>query len=168
MARRGGIVPHVTIRDYRDSDKTPVIVLVRELQTHESEIYDRMRPAETLGNWYIQRLKNDIAKHRGSFIVAEASQTIVGYATLLTEVSSENERDEILYTCAYVGDLAVAASYRGSGIGRTLLNECEKRARDAGQKWLRLGVHAGNHGARAFYAKAGLAEKFLTLEKPLI
>jgi len=168
VARRGGIVPHVTIRDYRDSDEAQVIAIVRELQIHESQFYDRMKPAEDMGRWYIQRLKDDIAKHKGSFLVAEAGQIVVGYATLSTEVSSADERDEVLYTCAYVGDLAVAATHRGFGIGRTLLNECEKRARAAGQKWLRLGVHTGNHGARAFYAKAGLEEKFLTLEKPLI
>ncbi|MBC8038743.1 MAG: GNAT family N-acetyltransferase [Rhizobiales bacterium] len=140
---------------------------MRELQTHESQFYDRMKPAEEMNRWYIQRLKDDIAKHKGAFLVAEADQTVVGYATLLTEVSSENERDEILYTCAYVGDLAVTKSRRGQGVGHALLSECEKLARAAGQKWMRLGVHVGNREARAFYARAGLEEKFLTLEKPL-
>ena len=169
MARRGGrIIPQFVIRDYRDSDEAPVIALVRELQAHESRSYDRMRPADEIGIWYIRLLKDGISKHRGSFLVADMGKTIVGYATLLAEVSSAEERDEILYTFAHVGDLAVAASHRGMGIGFALLGECEQRARAAGQKWLRLGVHVGNHEARKFYLKAGLREAFLTLEKPLI
>ncbi len=127
-----------------------------------------MRPAEEIGHWYVQRLKVDISKHQGSFLVADTGEAIVGYATLLTEVSSAEERDEILYTFAQVGDLAVTASYRGLGIGFALLNECEQRARAAGQKWLRLGVHVGNREVRKFYARAELREAFLTLEKPLL
>jgi len=169
VARRGNrITPQFIIRDFRDSDEAPVIALVRELQAHESQSYDRMRPAEEIGSWYVQFLKDDISKHRGSFLVAEMGEAIVGYATLLTEVSSAEERDEILYTFAHVGDLAVAASHRGVGIGFALLSECERRARAAGQKWLRLGVHAGNREARKFYSQAGLQEAFLTLEKRLI
>lgn len=169
MARRGGrIIPQFVIRDYCDSDEAPVIALVRELQAHEGRSYDRMRPADEIGSWYVQLLKDCISKHRGSFLVADTGEAIVGYATLLAEVSSAEERDEILYTFAHVGDLAVATSHRGMGIGYALLSECEQRARASGQKWLPLGVHAGNREARKFYARAGLQEAFLTLEKPLI
>ena len=155
MARRGGIVSQVTIRDYRDNDEASVIVLVRELQANESEFYDRMKPVEELGSWYIQLLRHEVAKHKGSFIVAETKREIVGYATLLTEVSSEKERDEILYTCAYVGDLVVTTSYRRKGIGGVLLEECERRSRAAGQKWVRLRVHAENREARRYYNRLG-------------
>ena len=48
-----------------------------------------------------------------------------------------------------------------------LLEACERMARDAGQTWLRLGVLAGNHSARSFYAEFGLEDSFLTLEKRL-
>jgi ribosomal protein S18 acetylase RimI-like enzyme len=142
-------------------------VIVRELQSHEAQFYDRMKPPGEIGHWYIERLKSDIARHRGAFLVAQAGDAVVGYATLLTEVSSEAEPDEILFTFAHVADLAVLNANRGQGYGRALLSECERIARQAGQKWLRLSVLANNVGARRFYRGFGLEEKFLTLEKPL-
>ena len=143
------------------------MVIVRDLQTYESRFYDRLRPPEEIGTWYIDGLKQDITKHKGWFLVAELDGIVTGYASLLGEVTSEDEREEVLYTCAYVGDLAVAANHRGKGIGHALLSECERLARAAGRQWLRLGVHATNHEAREFYARAGLEDKFLTLEKKL-
>jgi len=140
---------------------------VRELQGHEAQFYDRMKPPGDMGHWYIEGLRGGIAKHKGSFLVAQAGNLIVGYATLLTEVTSEDERDEVLYTYAYIGDLAVLKAKRGQGYGRALLSECERIARQAGRKWLRLGVLANNVGARRFYRGFGLEEKFPTLEKPL-
>jgi GNAT superfamily N-acetyltransferase len=159
--------PSITIRDYRDSDELQVIAIARDLQVHESQFHDRLKRPEDIGPWYVDELRQDVGKHNGRFLVAECEGVVAGYATLLTEVSSEEEREEILYYCAYIGDLAVLKSHRGIGIGHALLVDCETLARAAGQKWLRLGVHAGNHEARNFYARAGLEEKFLTLEKPL-
>jgi GNAT superfamily N-acetyltransferase len=143
------------------------VALVRELQIHEGQYYDRLKPPEDIGPWYVERLNQETAKNKGSFLVAETDGIVVGYATLLTEMSSEGEKDEVHYTCSYVSDLAVLESRRGEGIGRALLEECERLARAAGQKWLRLGVIAGNHSARRFYQRFGLEHRFLTLEKRL-
>ena len=40
-------------------------------------------------------------------------------------------------------------------------------AREAGQRWIRLGVLAGNERARSFYLREGYGEILLTLEKKL-
>ncbi len=140
---------------------------MRELQAHESNIYDRMKPVDAIGPWYVDKAKAEVAKYKGTFLVADNGKALLGYATLLTEVTSADEPDEILYSYAYVGDLAVSISHRGQGIGRALIEECEKIARAAGQKWLRLGVIAANQSAREFYNRIGLEEKFLALEKKL-
>lgn len=140
---------------------------MRELQVHESSIYDRMKPVDAIGVWYVDHVKTEVAKYKGKFLVAENGKVLLGYATLLTEVTSADEPDEILYSYAYVGDLAVRMSHRSQGVGRALIEECEKIAKSAGQKWLRLGVLAANHGARKFYSRMGLEEKLLTLEKKL-
>ena len=150
-----------------DSDEAQVVELARDLQAHESGIYDRMKPVEAIGPWYVNHVKTQVAKYKGTFLVADGGKGLLGYATLLTEVTSEDEPDEILYSYAYVGDLAVRMSHRSQGVGRALIDECEKIAKAAGQKWLRLGVIAANHSAREFYNRMGLEEKFLTLEKKL-
>ena len=167
MARRGRIARPFTIREYKDSDEAQVIALVRELQAYESAIYDRMKPVDEIGTWYVDNLKADVAKYHGSFLVADEGGELLGYASLLTEVTSADDPDEILYSYAYVGDLAVTTSRRSQGVGRALLEECERMARIAGQKWLRLGVLAANTNAREFYSRMGLEEKLLTLEKKL-
>jgi len=167
MARRGRITRRFTIREYEDRDESQVVELVRELQVHESAIYDRMKPVDQIGPWYVDKLKADVAKYKGMFLVADEDKKLLGYASLLTEVTSADDPDEILYSYAYVGDLAVTTSHRGLGVGRALMEECEKIARAAGQKWLRLGVLAANQSAREFYGRMGLEEKILTLEKKL-
>ncbi len=167
MARRGRITRPFTIREYKDSDETQVIELVRELQAYESAIYDRMKPADDIGPWYVDNLKADVAKYNGSFLVADDGGKLLGYASLLTEVTSADDPDEIFYSYAYVGDLAITTNHRGQGVGRALIEECERIARGAGQKWLRLGVLAANKNAREFYSRMGLEEKLLTLEKKL-
>lgn len=141
--------------------------MLRDLQIHERQYYDRSKPPEEMGPWYVDRLKQEVAETGGRLIVAERMRRIAGYASLLARLSSENEKDEILYTYAMVGDLAVLAAERRQGIGEALLKECEALAKAAGQKWLRLGVLAGNVSARRFYARMGLEEQLLTLEKTL-
>ena len=103
----------------------------------------------------------------GEGVVAEGEGAILGYASVRTSLSSEDEKDEIPYTYAHVDDLAVLASARSKGVGAALLDACEDLARAAGQRWLRLGVLAANERARAFYARQGYGEILLTLEKRL-
>ena len=142
--------------------------MLRDLQSHEFQIYDRSRPPETMGLWYIDRLKQETADGRGHILVAEgATGVILGYASLTTRVSAEDEKDEVPYTYAHVGDLGVLASSRSTGVGAALLAACEALARQAGQRWLRLGVLAANERARVFYARQGYGEILLTLEKKL-
>jgi len=157
----------LTIRDYRDCDEAAVLAVLRDLQAHEFQIYDRTRPPEAMGPWYIGLMKQATAEGKGRILVAQSDDGVLGYASMLTSVSAEHERDEIAYTYAYIDDLGVLASARSRGVGAALLEACEAIAREAGQRWIRLGVLAGNEGARSFYARQGYGEFLLTLEKRL-
>ena len=72
-----------------------------------SGIYDRMKPVGAIGPWYVDHVKTQVAKYKGMFLVADNGNALLGCASLLTEVTSADEPDEILYSYAYVGDLAV-------------------------------------------------------------
>ena len=144
-----------------------MIAVVKDLQAHEARYYDRLKPVDGIGQWYIDGIIESIAKYRGAFLVAEQNGNLIGYATLLTAVDSSEDQDEVLYTYSHVSELAVRAGHRGKGVGSALLAECERKARAAGQKWLRLSVLAANGDAREFYAAFGLREHLITLEKPL-
>jgi len=155
------------IRDFTESDIGSVVSLARELQKHEAELFDRMKPPDEIGAWYIRRLRTNCAAHKGKILVAELEGDVVGYAVLLTDVSSDEAVDERPYSYAMVLDLAVAKEMRRKGVGTALLDECEQRARAANARWLRISVLAGNEQAIAIYHKFGFQPLLTTMEKAL-
>lgn len=68
----------------------------------------------------------------------------------------------------YLSDLVVDSCDHGSGVGRRLLREAESHTRQAGAKYIRLSVEAGDTAALNPYAKEGFSESDLYLEKTLI
>jgi ribosomal protein S18 acetylase RimI-like enzyme len=155
------------IRPFQSKDESEVVLLVRELQDHEAVYFDRMAPSSDIGSWYVSRVLREARDSGGELIVAELDGRIVGYATLLTRQSSETSIDEVLYTYAYVGDLIVTKSARGRGVGAQLLQECERLARAAGERWLRITVLAANPQAIEVYKRFGFTDQLIDMEKPL-
>ena len=157
----------ILIRDYGTGDSAAVIDLIRELQTHERTLYDRMKPPSEMGPWYIEKLLQACAGHRGRLLVAEEDGRILGYACVLTAVSSEAELDEVAYRYASIEDLVVASDHRRRGLGSRLLKACEDIARAEGARWLRISVLADNASAVRAYGKFGFKDLFLQMEKGL-
>ncbi len=143
------------------------MALARELQRHQTRFYERVLPPEDIGAWYVTAILREAKRAGGELLVALVDGRVAGYATLLAEVSSAEERDEILFLYAYIGDLVVKPRQRGKGIGGALLAECEKLARAAGRKWLRLTVLAANDAAHRVYEEFGFADQYHRMEKPL-
>ncbi|MFN4142521.1 N-acetyltransferase family protein [Aestuariivirga sp.] len=156
----------LTIRDFREGDEDGLLAALRDLQAHEGQFHARIRPAETMGPWYVERLKREVAEGRGRLMVAEAAAGVVGYAALTFSLA-DDDKAELPYSFAEVGDLAVAADARGHGVGTALLSACEAEARRRGVDVLRVGVLARNASARAFYLRNGLEEVYVTMERPL-
>lgn len=157
----------ITIRDYRAEDAEGLLALMRELQGDLIPHFDRMLPLADFGAWYRDEMLADGLGPKGRTLVAELDGRLVGYAILLLNVPNEDERDEVPYTFANVAELLVAAGVRGKGLGTQLLAECERIARERGNRWLRIDVLARNAGARRLYERQGFAEHILTLEKPI-
>jgi ribosomal protein S18 acetylase RimI-like enzyme len=155
------------IRPYELRDELEVVMLARELQAHEARIFDRMTPPREIGSWYVTRILHDARGSGGDLLVAEHNGRVLGYATLLVGQSSEPAMDEVLYTFAYVGDLVVAPAVRGQGIGKALLAECERLARAAGEKWLRITVVSRNLRAVSLYRQVGFDSQFTKMDKQL-
>jgi ribosomal protein S18 acetylase RimI-like enzyme len=157
----------ITIRDYRDGDAEAVIAIAKDLQAHELTIYDRLKPVDAIDHTYIAALWKDIEKYQGCFLVAEHEGAVSGYVTLLTHCDSSDDTDEVFYRYSHIGDLAVIAGKRSLGIGKALIADCERVAKTAGVKWLRLGVLADNVRARTFYQREGFSDQLIKMEKPL-
>jgi ribosomal protein S18 acetylase RimI-like enzyme len=161
------MTPQILIRPYDSRDEHGVVMLARELQAHEAQIFDRMTPPREIGSWYVARSLRDARKSGGELLVAERNGLVVGYATLLVAQSSETAMDEVFYTFAYIGDLVVARFEQGRGIGRALLTECERLARAAGEKWLRVTVLSRNRRAVSLYTNFGFDSQLTNMEKRL-
>lgn len=154
------------IRDYIDADEPALIGLIRQLQGHESQYYDRMLPPDEIAGWYIDALKADCRQHAGHIRMACMAGKVAGYCAILTRVEADDV-DEVPYWYAYVSELAVAESARGSGIGKALLADAERLSRAAGAKWLRVSVLTRNTLAHEVYRSYGFNDRLVNMEKPL-
>jgi GNAT superfamily N-acetyltransferase len=154
------------ISDYDDADEADLLRLVRELQRHESQYYDRMIDPEKISGWYVDDLHKQCREFDGRIRVVRVDGRIAGYSTVLTRCVNE-EPDELDFSYCLVGDLSVEASMRGKGLGRALLEDAEIIARQTGARWLRISVLAGNTLAREVYTRYGFREHLVEMEKPL-
>lgn len=157
----------VDIREYRETDAAAMISLIRELQAGEVALYDRMKPVTGMGLWYIDLLKKNCAENEGVILIAEEHGGPLGYAVVLTRAVEEGKGDEVAYDYAYIVDLVVAEKARRRGIGRQLLDECERRARAAGRDDLRITVLAANRGPHELYRAFGFDDLLINMRKVL-
>jgi ribosomal-protein-alanine acetyltransferase len=112
-----------------------------------------------------------LTRGKVSCLVDERDGTLGGYALVLYRGDSALAR---LYS------FAVAPEWRGNGIGRALLEACERDARRQGCRWLRLEVRRHNRRALALYRSSGFREidtlpdyyhdhaDAIRMEKPLV
>lgn len=157
---------HIHIRGYEDRDLDQLINLVCELQSYEAQLFDRMKHPDDIGEWYVEDLQRRCREHSGEILLAECRGELAGYAVVLSDVV-QDDPDEITYAYAVVADIAVTERYRGRGLGKRLLAECERYALDAGARWLRISALAGNTRALQLYRHHGFADHLVELEKPL-
>lgn len=68
---------------------------------------------------------------------------------------------------AFLYDIEVAPSRRGSGFGRALLAAVEEAAREAGAAALELNVFGRNHAAMSLYSSSGYEIVTQQMRKPL-
>lgn len=157
----------IEIREYQDADAPALIALIRELQASEVVLFDRMKPADEMGQWYIDRLQKFCREDEGVILLAWEDGKALGYAVILTRSVEDGKGDEVAYDYAYLIDLVVAKEARRRGIGRMLIEECEKRARAAGRDDLRITVLAANEGAHRLYKDFGFEDLLINMRKVL-
>ncbi len=94
--------------------------------------------------------------------VAEMGGNVVGFTLVrLCEELLSHEAS------AHLEAIVVAASARGTGLGRKLLDNAEQIAKAAGAGSMTLHVFANNERARSIYKGAGYAEELLRNYKQL-
>jgi ribosomal protein S18 acetylase RimI-like enzyme len=155
------------IRTYTPADQAALMALVLELQAVEGQWSDLVRPASEMGPWYVADLLAQCARDQGTILIAERDGTVAGYAVIYVGLSVANDRDEIDYRYARIGDLCVAEGFRGSGIGQVLLAECEARTRAAGIRLLTIRHDPNNLRPAELYERLGFKAVQVVREKRL-
>ena len=78
----------IEIRDYQPADRSGVVALARELQAAEAVLYDRSKPPEEIGDWYLDMLLKDCTEHGGKIIIARTRIIVRG------DIDPRFKRDE--------------------------------------------------------------------------
>lgn len=125
------MIPAPTLRKARSSDLAGLLAL-------ESRF-----PGDRLS---ARQFRHHLASPRARLRVLAEGSDLRGYHLLLTRAGSRWAR---LYS------LAVDPALRGRGLGRLLLADAERQARQAGCAGLRLEVRQDNVAANALYAASG-------------
>jgi ribosomal protein S18 acetylase RimI-like enzyme len=144
-----------TIRPGRHNDANEAARLwVRSAEEHT--LYDPVYATAPDAEKVMRRFLADLSGSSHSCLfVAEIEGEIVGFLSgELREGSPAFEPK----TWAAVEDIYVVPARRSLGIGRALVEECYKWARERGADGVSLQVAAGNTRARKFYGRLGFHE----------
>ncbi len=133
---------NIEIRDFRKADFDALLGLIRELQTHESQYFDRMKSPEDIGPSYVEGLLKLCENCAGRILLAWKDETPLGYAVILSAVASSSILNEIPYEYAFILDAAVTAPWRRRGVDSRLIGACEAYAKERGAKWLPIAALA--------------------------
>jgi phosphinothricin acetyltransferase len=138
-------VPETRIRDATPSDLPGIFAIYDEEVLHGTSTFDVTPRTEA------QRLEwlEEHAGPRRPVLVATRGEEIVGWASL----SAWSER--CAYARAAEQSVYVAASARGQGVGRALLQELVRRARVAGIAVLLARIVEGNPASLRLHESVG-------------
>lgn len=137
----------IRIRFAGGSDVEALVVLLGELFSLEADF----RPDAARQRSGLALMLAD--PERRAVLVAERSGAVIGMVTAQLLVSTAEGA-----ASAVVEDMIVAASARGSGVGRLLLRAIEVWARERGATRLQLLADRENAPALAFYRRMGWSE----------
>jgi ribosomal protein S18 acetylase RimI-like enzyme len=150
----------IHVRPITSEDEESVIRLLAEFIRYEANldpskapfVEDRVNNEDEAENYLAySRGRTD---EGGSLLVAEKAGKVVGLLCWAIDKDGPFVRDEFR-TVGEVIFVAVAHEHRGGGIGRQLIDEATRLARDAGLNRLSLMVMAGNENAVNVYKKIG-------------
>lgn len=117
-------------------------VLIRTARIPDLDAIEKIERASLRSPWSRQMLLDELGSEKGLNLVAEIGGKIAGYLfTMLVPPEM------------HLLDIAVAPDFRRSGVGRLLMEQMFKKAKEKGCTVCTLEVRSGNTSAIAFYGK---------------
>lgn len=156
----------VLIRPFRESDLPALEQCIVEMQEFERGIDPRLRRGTEMASAYTAELRERCANQDGVILVAVLDGAVTGFVAVQARVPYDG-LDDPPGEHALISDLTVLPEYRRKGAGRALLEAAEAHVRRRGSRELRIGVLAGNAGAKRVYQAAGFRPYLEILHKIL-
>ena len=128
----------------------------------QPEVFNRLDESTILADdWYEKALVDDA----GRIVLAEEDGAVLGlvYYSIVAADNVIFRSDRLVY----VDEQVVLPEHQGRGIGRTLMDHVEDRAREEGIHTVKLQVWDNNEGAIGFYRSMGYGPRQRVLWKTL-
>jgi ribosomal protein S18 acetylase RimI-like enzyme len=155
------------IREYQPGqDALGLRDCIVELQEFERTIEPALPAGTAMADAYLAYILERCGEYCGQMFVAEVDGKVVGFVSVWARVPP-TEPDEPQTEYAYVSDLVVLAPFRQRGLGRALLEQAERYAREQQATVIRIGVLAQNVSAKRLYLEVGFTERRIELSKDL-
>jgi len=160
-------VSDLTIRLARRTDAPAALVLWQALHAeHESQDPRYRMSGDAAQRWttdfrdWTQGAGHRVWLAEVASPVSETAQRVVG---LLTAHLYQPAPTFEPYTMVYVDDLYLAPAVRGKGVAHRMMDEVRAWAQESGATEIRAGVLAANAAGRAFWARQGAADFYVTV-----
>lgn len=160
----------VRIRDYEPLDRPHLIKCVEGLQDYLIGI-DQMKFTRRMpkyGEYFTQKLLEEVHRKNGVIYVAEHKGRIVGFiAGIVYERSEEELLEAYPLKSGRILELFIDSDYRGQGVGSMLTEKMERSFRQSGCGVSRVEVFEPNVKAHHFYEKLGYGDRIIDMIKKL-
>jgi ribosomal protein S18 acetylase RimI-like enzyme len=126
-------------------------------ELHASALNGIMKISESNRQKVLQTLRTLLES--GQVFIAESNGKIAGFVSYEKKSRSlEVEKNEINIACLYLNP-----EFRGSGIGKALMQKCIEELKSKGFERITLNVTSSNERAKALYGKLGFKTKRETM-----
>jgi GNAT superfamily N-acetyltransferase len=155
-----------SVREARlPADKPAILEFIMALQRYESFLEPNRRYDLAMAEEYFDTLVERV--RRGRIFMADDAGSAVGWAIVYEEETEAFIRaDERRF--AYLAELFVVETCRGTGTAYRLIDACEAWAREAGYATMRIDLLSRNVRAARAYAKAGYTPYCQEVRKRLL
>lgn len=139
-------------------DVPTLVALFQELDRLQSD-WRVFTPRPGFYDQVGQKYREALAQPDALLVVAEDDDEVVGMA--FGEMSQPSRfSDE---RALEISGVVVRAGYRGRGVGRELVREAARFARDAGVAWVEINTFAPNRGAMTFWEDLGFTPRVVQM-----
>ncbi len=142
----------------RDAENLSALAIQVFLHTYATEGISSSISRYVLSEFSADKFATLLSEKSSAVLVAEIGENLVGYA----KVDVGTQCPAITNAKVELATLYVQESFLGKGVGRELLNEAERWARQRTNASIWLTVNSKNARAIAFYAKHGYTQLGIT------